>query len=68
MSTTATTGFVSAYLDTTECEIGWMDSELTAYIPRKEEFAAYLKLGTRDYVEAELNARAAGLEPKWGMS
>lgn len=60
MSTTSTTGFISAHCDTTQCEIGWLNNDLHAFIPNKKDAVQWLALGTQSFTQADINARTAG--------
>jgi len=66
MSTQSPLSFLSEYLDSNTCELFANESgEIIAYVPQRENYSAMIGLRVTSYVDAEIKARAMGLEPNW---
>ncbi len=65
MSIASPIGFLSAHLDHSECELFNEGGEIFAYIPTRENYEAAIGLNVATFTDAEVKARAMGLNPTW---
>jgi hypothetical protein len=60
-----TYGFLSAYVNGTECELFRESGQIVAFVPNRNKWECRMELGVDDYVKAKLIVRQIGLNPIW---